>query len=110
MTNTDAKEKEAYLYKAVDGKLIVKHGTVRQIGEEGALFYVKSENGKEKMRYRVSATVGEVYNGAIWYPEPDEVAAAQAFIRWAETKKDEYNEKILKLDGCILDLQSYVMP
>lgn len=110
MRNTEAGEIDAYLYKVGEGKLTVRLGTLRPIGEDGALFYVKKESGKEKMRYRVSAIPGEAYNGAVWFPEPDEAAAAQVFIRWAEAKKDEYNEKIRKLDGCILDLQRYIKP
>lgn len=110
MINTEAGEKDAYLYKVGEGKLMVRLGILRPIGEDAALFYVKKEREGEKMRYRVSAMPGEVYNGAVWYTEPDETAAAQAFIRWAEAKKDECNEKILKLDGCILDLQSYITP
>lgn len=110
MIKAERKEQEAYLYKVVDGKLVVRPGIVRPIGEDGALFYVKKENGKEKTRYRVSATVGEVYNNAVWFSEPDEEAAAKAFIRWADARMDEHVAKLKKLGEYVYELQSYIKP
>ena len=90
------KEEKAYLYKAINGSMTVYGGTVNAVNEEVGVFGIPTGSGRTK-RCQVSAKEGEVRNNAVWLYEKDDSAAAAAFVRWADEKMKEHEEKLWKL-------------
>lgn len=90
------KEEKAYLYKVWNDNLKVCKGTVIEVNKDVWMFEIHTESGRSQ-RCQVSAREGEVRNNAVWLYEKDDSAAAEAFVRWADEKMKEHEEKLWKL-------------